>query len=117
MPAGAAASKATLLEAPIWRVTFRYGAPIAVALAFHGLFNLADLVFLGRLGRDGVVAAVNLASILVTAPLLVFDGACNAGVAWIARSKGAGLKEESAAYGGALTFAAIVASALSAIGR
>lgn len=100
-----------LVEAPLRRATLLYGAPIAAALTLHGLFNLVDLVVIGRLGRDGLVAAANFASILNTAPLLLFDGVCNAGVAHVARAKGAGNDAAAAATARRLGQLAVVAAA------
>jgi putative MATE family efflux protein len=101
-----------LTVAPLGRATFRFGLPIALALAFHGLFNLVDLVVVGRLGREGVVAAVNMASILVTAPMLVFDGVCNASVAFIAQARGAGRVDRVHTVGRETAYLAIAASIL-----
>lgn len=100
-----------LVEAPLRRATLLYGAPIAAALTLHGLFNLVDLIVIGRLGRDGLVAAANFASILNTAPLLLFDGVCNAGVAHVARAKGAGDDAAAAATARRLGILAVIAAA------
>lgn len=101
-----------LTAAPVGRATFLFGLPIAAALAFHGLFNLVDLYFVGRLGVPGVVAAVNVASVLVTAPLLLFDGVCNAAVAFTARARGAGDAASVHAVGRETARLAVVASVL-----
>jgi len=48
-----------------WRV-FKFGCPLAVALALHGLFNLVDAIIVGRLG-EGAIAAVTVAAIYIPA--------------------------------------------------
>jgi putative MATE family efflux protein len=70
-----------------WKV-FRFGCPLAVALALHGLFNLVDAIIVGRLG-EGAIAAVTVASVIVMVPMLVFEGVCNLTVAFVARARGA----------------------------
>jgi len=83
------AGRRDLVRAPLLRTSLRFGAPIAAALCLHGVFNLVDLLVIARLGIEGAPAAINVASILVTAPFLVFDGICNVAVALIAQAKGA----------------------------
>ncbi len=51
----------------------RFGLPLALGMAFHGLFNVVDLVIVGHLGA-GAVAAVTAAGLVHMAVLLLFNG-------------------------------------------
>lgn len=83
---------ASLAEGPLaWR-TLRFGFPLALALALHGLFNLVDAVIVGRLG-EGAIAAVTVAGVIVMVPMLLFEGVCNMTVAFVARARGAGRED------------------------
>src|SRR5213595_2532055 len=67
---------------------FVFGLPLALGAAFHGLFNAIDLVIVGHL-RPGSIAAVSVASVVNTIPMLIFNGICNVVVALVARGTGA----------------------------
>jgi putative MATE family efflux protein len=71
--------------------TFRFGFPLSVALALHGLFNLVDAIIVGRLG-EGAIAAVTVSGVIVMVPMLLFEGVCNLTVAYVARARGARLE-------------------------
>jgi putative MATE family efflux protein len=68
--------------------TLRFGFPLSVALALHGLFNLVDAVIVGQLG-EGAIAAVTVSGVIVMVPMLVFEGVSNLTVAYVARARGA----------------------------
>lgn len=97
------------------RSSFFYGAPIAAALTLHGAFNLVDLLVVGRIGRPGLVAGVNLAGILVTAPFLLYDGVCNAAVARISHARGAHADAEMMRYTRALLAVGALAALLTCL--
>jgi putative MATE family efflux protein len=77
-----------LTEGSLAGKTLRFGFPLAVALALHGLFNLVDAIIVGRLG-EGAIAAVTVAGVIVMVPMLLFEGVCNLTVAFVARARGA----------------------------
>ncbi len=54
----------------------RFGAPLAFAMAFHGLFNCIDLLIVGRLG-PGAVASVTIGGIVNMVAMLAFNGVAN----------------------------------------
>ncbi len=97
------------------RASFFYGAPIAAALTLHGAFNLIDLLVVGRIGRPGLVAGVNLASILVTATFLLYDGICNAAVARISHARGANDDPTMTRYARALLGIGVIAALLTCL--
>jgi putative MATE family efflux protein len=70
-----------------------FGGPLALALALHGLFNLVDAIIVGRLG-EGAIAAVTVAGVIVTVPMLLFEGICNLTVAYVAQARGAQRPEQ-----------------------
>jgi len=55
----------------------------------HGLFNVVDLVIVGRVG-EGAIASVTIAGIILTVVMLVFDGVSNITVALTAQGHSAG---------------------------
>lgn len=55
----------------------------------HGLFNVVDLVIVGRVG-EGAIASVTISGIILTVVMLVFDGVSNITVALTAQGHGAG---------------------------
>jgi len=64
-----------------------FGVPLVFGMFFHGLFNLADLIIVGKLG-DWALAAVNTAGIITMLPLLISTGVNNASIAVISRNFG-----------------------------
>jgi putative MATE family efflux protein len=105
-----------LTEGSLALKTFRFGLPLSVALALHGLFNLVDAIIVGRLG-EGAIAAVTVAGVIVMVPMLVFEGVCNLTVAYVARARGARRPDqvhdvawESLVLGGAATVLTAVAT-------
>lgn len=84
-----AGGDARLISGPLVPKVLRFGAPLAAAMAFHGLFNCVDLIIVGRLGQ-GAVAAVTIAGVLNMAAMLVFNGFANMLAAASARLTGQG---------------------------
>lgn len=81
-------TSASLTEGRLATRTLRFGFPLALALALHGLFNLVDAIIVGRLG-EGAIAAVTVSGVIVMVPMLLFEGVCNLTVAFVARARGA----------------------------
>lgn len=84
---------ARLVSGPVVRRVLTFGAPLAAAMAFHGMFNCVDLVIVGRLGQ-GAVAAVTIAGVLNMAAMLVFNGFANMLAAAAARLTGEGRRDD-----------------------
>ena len=85
-----------LVDGPLGRATLRFGLPLALAMAFHGLFNCVDLVIVGRLG-SGAIAAVTAAGIVNMVAMLLFAGIGNSIAAEVSREIGAGRPEAARA--------------------
>ncbi|MHC4848917.1 MAG: MATE family efflux transporter [Planctomycetota bacterium] len=64
-----------------------FGLPLVLGMFFHGLFNLADLIIVGKLG-DWALAAVNTAGILLMVPMLISTGINNSSIAVVSRNYG-----------------------------
>ncbi len=64
-----------------------FGIPLVLGMFFHSLFNLIDLIIVGKLG-PAALAAVNQASIIVFIPQLLGTGVNNASIAVISRNFG-----------------------------
>ncbi len=71
-----APAAAGLVEGPLFRRTLRFGLPLALGMAAHGLFNCVDLVIVGRLG-EGAVAAVTLGGVINMVAMLAYNGVAN----------------------------------------
>ncbi len=78
-----------LTRGTLWARCLRYGAPLALGMMGHGLFNLVDLVIVGRVGA-GAIASVTISGIVLTIVMLVFDGVSNITVALTAQGHAAG---------------------------
>jgi putative MATE family efflux protein len=66
---------------------FTFGIPLVLGMFFHSLFNLADLIIVGKLGPFAL-AAVNQASLVGFIPMLICTGVNTASIAIIARNFG-----------------------------
>ena len=88
-PETPADESAYLIKGSLWPSCFRFGTPLALAMMGHGLFNLVDLVIVGRVG-EGAIASVTISGIVLTVIMLVFDGVSNITVALTAQGHGAG---------------------------
>jgi len=84
-----APSKGDLTRGSLWRKCLRYGMPLALAMMGHGLFNVVDLVIVGRVG-EGAIASVTISGIVLTVIMLMFDGVSNITVALTAQGHSAG---------------------------
>lgn len=65
----------------------RFGIPLVMGMFFHSLFNLVDLVIVGKLGPYAL-AAVNQASLVNFIPMLISTGVNNTSIAVISRNFG-----------------------------
>ncbi|MCK6460582.1 MAG: MATE family efflux transporter [Planctomycetes bacterium] len=66
---------------------FTFGIPLVLGMFFHSLFNLADLIIVGKLG-PWALAAVNQASLVGFVPMLICTGVNTASIAIISRNFG-----------------------------
>ncbi|MHC4548171.1 MAG: MATE family efflux transporter [Planctomycetota bacterium] len=64
-----------------------FGIPLVLGMFFHSLFNLVDLIIVGKLGPYAL-AAVNQASLIAFVPQLISTGVNNASIAIISRNFG-----------------------------
>jgi putative MATE family efflux protein len=69
-----------------WRLV-TFGIPLVLGMFFHSLFNLVDLIIVGRLGPYAL-GAVNQASLINFIPMLISTGVNNASIAVISRNFG-----------------------------
>lgn len=115
---GAGPLNGSLTRGGLVRQSLGLGAPLALGMLAHGLFNLVDMLVVARLG-PGAVASVTIGGIILPLGFLVFDGISTATVERLSRALGAGdiqraqeLAEESlrlavlASVAGALVFGA-----------
>jgi putative MATE family efflux protein len=65
----------------------RFGIPLVLGMFFHSLFNLVDLIIVGKIGPSAL-AAVNTATLINMIPMLMGTGVNNASIAVIARNFG-----------------------------
>ena len=66
---------------------FTFGIPLVLGMFFHSLFNLADLIIVGKLGPYAL-AAVNQASLVGFVPMLICTGVNTASIAIMSRNFG-----------------------------
>jgi len=64
-----------------------FGIPLVLGMFFHSLFNLVDLIIVGKLGPYAL-AAVNQASLVNFIPMLISTGVNNTSIAVISRNFG-----------------------------
>jgi len=67
----------------------RQGLPLALGMASHALFNLVDLLLVGRLGADAV-AGVHVATTINFLPMILGNGISIATMSVLARRVGSG---------------------------
>ena len=65
-----------------------FGIPLVLGMFFHSLFNLVDLIIVGRLGRPEALGAINTAAMLNMIPMVMSTGINNASIAVISRNFG-----------------------------
>jgi putative MATE family efflux protein len=80
----------------VLRALLRLGVPLVLGMGGHALFNIVDLAMVGayRGGEarpaDETLAAVGIASLVLTAPVVFMNGISNGSVTVIARAFGGG---------------------------
>ncbi len=68
---------------------FLFGLPLVLGMGFHALFNLVDLWIVGKVGT-AALAAVTIASMINTVPMVICNGISTSSIAFIARNVGFG---------------------------
>ena len=105
-----------LIEGPISRSLLRLAWPVMLSNLFQTLYNFVDRFWLARYGRVGI-AALSLSWPLIFLVLSIGGGITVAGTALVAQYTGARRTEEAnLAAGQVLSFTAILALILAAIG-
>src|SRR5262245_2083623 len=84
-------SGALLTPGRLLRATLAFGWPLVAAMAFHSLFNLADLYIVGKLPRSDVaLAAAGIPSLVNSIAMIIYNGIVTAAIALVARRFGLG---------------------------
>ena len=86
--------KDALLTEPPWWLLLRIGLPLAVGMSSHVMFNLVDLLLVGRLG-EGAAAAAHVATIFNFLLMIVGNGISVATISILSRRIGAGEMERA----------------------
>jgi putative MATE family efflux protein len=83
---------ATLLtRGPLLKAVLAFGWPLVAGMAFHSLFNLADIYIVGKLpDADVAIAAASIPSLVNSIPMVIYNGIVTAAIALIARHAGLG---------------------------
>lgn len=89
VPPRPVASSDRALQGPVAAAVLRQGLPLALGMASHAVFNLVDLVLVGRLGADAV-AGVHVATTINFLPMIVGNGLSVASMAMMSGALGAG---------------------------
>lgn len=77
----------TLPDPRLVRRVVLFGIPLVVGMGFHALFNLVDLWIVGKLGTEAL-AAVTIATMINTVPMVICNGISTSSIAFIARHIG-----------------------------
>ncbi|MCI0341972.1 MAG: MATE family efflux transporter [Planctomycetales bacterium] len=90
-----------LTRGPLGRQVAALGWPLAGAMILHALFNLVDLLFVGRIAGQGTeaIAAVHTAGVLNMVVMIVANGICVGALAIAARLCGEGKPGEAGRVG------------------
>jgi Na+-driven multidrug efflux pump len=110
----AAKASARLTGGGLVRQSLGLGAPLAIGMFAHGLFNLVDMLVVARLG-PGAVASVTLGGIILPLGFLVFDGLSTATVERLSRALGRGEVQRAQEIAEESLRLALLASLLGAI--
>ena len=87
-------SPAACPQGSLFLAVLRQGVPLALGMAGHALFNLVDLLLVGRLG-ESVVAGVHVATTINFVPMILGNGISIATMSMMARLVGAGRRAEA----------------------
>ena len=77
----------SLADRGIVRPILVFGIPLVLGMGFHAIFNLVDLWIVGKLGT-AALAAVTIASMINTIPMVICNGISTSSIAFIARNIG-----------------------------
>ena len=80
----------------IWGPVLRQGIPLAIGMAAHAMFNLVDLVLVGRLGQ-AAIAGAHVATVVNFLPMVLGNGLSVATLARLSFLVGAGRMAEAGA--------------------
>jgi len=99
---------------PIWRLLFRFSAPVIVAMMVASSYSIVDAIFVGRLGTEA------LAALAIAFPVVMIFHAIAAGTgigaaSLISRRMGAGERERANKVAGVTITLTIILGALVAI--
>lgn len=86
--------KTDLSQGPVLRRVLAFGLPLALAMASQALFNLVDLLLVGKLGEDAL-AGVHLGSTLNFFPMILGNGISVGAVALVGQALGRHREEEA----------------------
>jgi putative MATE family efflux protein len=101
-------SRDVILNGPVIRVLLRLGVPVAIGELAHTLYELADIYWLGKVGRVAV-AAPSASWPFIWALMATGIGFLSAGVTLVAQYKGANDEEGvKKSLGQVYTFATII---------
>jgi putative MATE family efflux protein len=79
----------TIADRGIVRTILVFGVPLVLGMGFHALFNLVDLWIVGKVGT-AALAAVTIASMINTIPMVICNGLSTSSIAFMARNIGFG---------------------------
>jgi putative MATE family efflux protein len=80
-------TEAALADRSILRAILIFGIPLVFGMGFHALFNLVDLWIVGKRGT-AALAAVTIATLVNTVPMVICNGISTSSIALIARNIG-----------------------------
>mgnify|MGYP006276822919 CR=1 FL=1 len=105
-----------ITEGPILKSLFTLGLPIMLSQLLQTLYNLADTLWVGRVGA-GAVAAISISFPVVFLTISIAAGLTIAGTALIAQYKGAGREEEiDHVLGQMFSFIGLIAGVIAVLG-
>jgi len=103
-----------LTEGSISRNIWRLALPMMGGAILQNLFNIVDMIFVGRLG-PAAVGAVAMAGVLIGIPMMLMMGISAGSIALISRFWGAGKKEDAETVAMQSLLLAILVSVIIAI--
>lgn len=109
-------SREVILNGPVVKVLLRLGIPVAIGELGHTLYELADIYWLGRVGKIAV-AAPSASWPFIWALMATGIGFLSAGITLISQYKGAGDEEGvKKSLGQVYTFATIISVLIATAG-
>ncbi len=83
LPTPESETERDLTRGALWKTVLGYGLPLFAAMVFYALFNIIDLLIVGRLS-SAAVGAVYIGGTINTIPMVIYNGVSIASVALIA---------------------------------